>query len=173
MPPLPAVTVWAVGRLVWFALRVRANREKQAQRELQRAGIPEFCPTYTVETRWSDRTKRAERPLFPGYVFARCDQAALEKAIRTREVLQIVGEVLLSELETIHILMSSLKKIQPCEFHAGERVTVQTGALSGASGVITRTKGARRLVVTLSLLNRAVSVELDADTVTRSENAAA
>lgn len=173
MPQLLPVTDSAVGRPRWFALRVRSNRERQAQRELQLAAIPEFLPTYTVETRWSDRTKRAERPLFPGYLFVYCDQAGLERAIRTREVMQIVGVVLDSELETVQRLTNSLMNIQPCSFAVGETVTVQNGALAGATGTITRTKGARRLVVSLTLLNRAVSVELDADTVVRAENTAA
>ena len=168
-----SVTDSAEGRPRWFALRVRSNRERQAQQALQLAAIPEFLPTYSVETRWSDRTKRAERPLFTGYLFVFCDAAGLDKAIRIRDVMQIVGVVLNEELETIKTLTHSLKQIQPCAFAAGERVTVESGALTGASGVVTRTKGARRLVVTLTLLNRAVSVELDADTVVKADVKAA
>src|SRR5688572_6385726 len=116
MPQFPSVTDSAVGRPRWFALRVRNNRERQAQRDLRLAAIPEFLPTYTVETRWSDRTKRVERPLFAGYLFVHCDQAGLETAIRTRHVMQIVGVVLDRELETVQRLTNSLMNIQPCAF---------------------------------------------------------
>jgi len=73
------------------------------------------------------------------------------------------------DIAAVRRVTDSHMKIEPCEFSAGELVTVETGAFAGQTGRITRTKGARRLVVSLDLkiLSRTVSVELDADTVTR------
>src|SRR5207244_2356920 len=57
----------------WYALHVRPRFEKIVSRNLQAKGYEEFLPVYRRRSRWSDRTKEIELPLFPGYVFCRFD----------------------------------------------------------------------------------------------------
>ena len=158
----------------WYAVRVRANREKAVSRDLLLAGIPEFLPLYTTESKWSDRTKTIERPLFPGYLFARATPRQFDRVTATRGVVQILSSSLQptpipdEEINAVRRLMDSpAMKLQPCDYTVGELVTVESGALAGQSGIVTRTKGTTRLVVNVVMLGRAVSVELDSDTVTR------
>lgn len=162
----------------WYAVRVRANREKAVSRDLQLAGIPEFLPLYKTESKWSDRTKLIDRPLFPGYVFARVPARHLDSVIRTRGIVQILSSSLHptpiadEDIAAVRRLIDSKMTLEPCDYQVGELVTVESGALAGQTGRIVRTKGAQRLVVLLDLkiMSRAVSVELDADTVTRGTN---
>ena len=161
----------------WYALRVRSNREKAVSRDLQLAGIPEFLPLYSVRSVWSDRTKIIERPLFPGYVFARVAPRQFDRVIQTRGIVQILGSSLHptpiadEDIAAVRRVTESQMNIEPCDYQVGELVTVETGAFAGVTGRIVRTKGARRLVVSLDLkiLHVAVSVELDTDTVTRAD----
>ena len=45
----------------------------------------------------------------------------------------------------------------------GQRVRILGGALAGMDGILTREKGASRVVVNVDLLQRAVAVEIDSD----------
>lgn len=64
------------------------------------------------------------------------------------------------EVESLKVLVQSKLPIGPHLFlQAGDRVRVSQGPLAGASGYIVRTE-AQRLVVSITLLQRAVAVEL-------------
>src|SRR4051794_7878065 len=57
----------------WFAVRTRARAEKAVYDQLQRKEIEAFLPTVTKWSRWKDRKKQVDWPLFPGYCFVRFD----------------------------------------------------------------------------------------------------
>jgi len=48
----------------------------------------------------------------------------------------------------------------------GQRVRVEYGALRDVEGILLQTKGTQRLVLSVSLLQRSVAVEVDRDCVT-------
>ena len=77
--------------LPWFALRVRSNFEKVTSQILRQKGYEAFLPTYFSRNRWSDRVKTVERPLFPGYLFCRFDQADRLPILVTPGVVGVVG----------------------------------------------------------------------------------
>jgi transcription antitermination factor NusG len=157
----------------WYALRLKSNREFQVRSALYCAGFEVFLPTWSEQTRWSDRNKTVVRPLFPGYIFARLWPAGMVPACMTRGVVQILPNsynpvpVTAAEIDTVRRLQDSPLRPTPCDYVAGELVTIDSGPLAGVSGVIQKIKGAQRLVVRIELLRRAVSVEIDAETVVR------
>ena len=55
----------------WYALWTRSRHEASVQRQLDELRIEAFLPTITKWSRWKDRKKQIEWPLFPGYCFAR------------------------------------------------------------------------------------------------------
>ena len=59
----------------WFAVRTRSRAEKSVQDQLERKGVEVFLPTATRWSRWKDRKKAVDWPVFPGYCFARFDPA--------------------------------------------------------------------------------------------------
>ena len=63
--------------------------------------------------------------------------------------------------------VASQVPVAPCAYVAGETVLIESGPLAGVSGVVTRTKGAYRLVVRVPMLMSAVNVEIGADTVAK------
>jgi len=67
----------------WYALRVRAKRERTVDRVLGPSGYEHYLPLYTTETRWSDRVVRSQRVLFPDYVFCRFDLAHRRNVLAT------------------------------------------------------------------------------------------
>src|SRR5688572_30078692 len=59
--------------LPWFALRVKPRHEKMITTVLRNKGYTAFLPLYTARHRHAGRTKTADLPLFPGYLFCRFD----------------------------------------------------------------------------------------------------
>lgn len=157
-------------RVPWYAIWVRSNREFQVRDALEAAGILSFLPTWPETVEWSDRRKTIERPLFPGYLFARMSNEERHRALWTSGVIQLLPNsfdpklIESGELENIRLLAAARLECRPCDFAAGEIVTVDSGPLAGVSGIVKRTKGALRVVVSIELLRRSVSVELDAAT---------
>jgi len=157
-------------RQQWFALRVRPRAEKVVAEALRGKSYEEFLPLHRERRRWSDRVAEVELPLFPGYVFSRFD-------VRKRlPVLTIPGVMLVvssgkvpqpiddSEIEALQILAKSRLRLQPWPFlHIGQRVRIIRGPLAGAEGLLTSVKKQSRLVVSVTLLQRSVAVEIPED----------
>ena len=59
----------------WFAIWTRSRHEQMVREQLERKKIDAFLPTITRWSRWKDRKKKIDWPLFPGYCFARFNPA--------------------------------------------------------------------------------------------------
>lgn len=154
--------------LPWFALQVRSQRENYVADQLSAKGYELFLPLYTCRKRWSDRIKKVELPLFPGYLFCRFDPYDRLPIVKTPWLLRIVGfnhiptPVDDEEISSVRTLVLSGAAAQPWPFaRVGERVRIESGPLRGVSGVLTQIKGNNKLVVSITLLQRSVAVEVD------------
>ena len=156
----------------WYALRVRSNCEKLVALTLSGKGYSEFLPLYKKISRWSDRKKVIESPLFPGYVFSHFDVNCRLPVLTIPSVVHIVGlgntpePIPEEEINAIERFIGSGLPVEPWPFlNVGERVVVEYGSLAGLEGVLTEVKNRHRLVVSLTLLQRSVAVEIDRDSV--------
>lgn len=156
---------------LWYAVRVRSNQEKNVACSLAGKGYETYLPVYPKLSRWTDRMKKSELPLFPGYVFGRFDALQRLPVLLTPGVVHIVGNstgplpVDEMELEGVR-RMVALGGALPCPYiAAGDTVIVERGALAGLQGILLRVKDDFRLVVSLTLLQRSVAVEVDRDSV--------
>ena len=73
----------------WFALTVAPRKEKVTAQTLRAEGFDEFLPLCSSTRRWSDRIKRLENPLFPGYVFCRFDLRDRQAVLKTPGVVSL------------------------------------------------------------------------------------
>jgi transcription antitermination factor NusG len=156
----------------WFALQTRPRNEKQVERLLTHKGYECCLPMYLQKRRWSDRVIEAELPLFPMYVFCSFTSSAIGKAITTPGVTRIVGfggqpaEVEVEEIEALQLLGQSGLLREPWTYiPSGTLVQVETGPLAGAQGIFCSCNDKRRLVISVTLLQRSVAVHLDEKTV--------
>jgi transcription antitermination factor NusG len=153
----------------WYAVRVRPNFEKTSAASLAARGFEQFVPTYTEKRRWSDRIRISEFPLFPGYFFCRMDPGCRTPVLGTPGVIGIVscGAELLSvseeEIESVRRAAQDVPLMRWPFLGAGHRVRVTRGSLAGLEGFIADHRGACRLVLQISLLQRSVSLEIDRD----------
>jgi transcription antitermination factor NusG len=156
--------------LAWYALRVRSNFEWAVNAVLTSKEYEAFLPTYRTRRRWSDRTKEVDAPLFRGYTFCRFDAARRLPILTTPGVVSIIGsaagpiEVDEGEIASVRAMVASGVLVGPWPFlREGQYVAVERGPLTGVEGIIVSLKGQYRLVVSVSLLQRSVAVEIDRD----------
>jgi transcriptional antiterminator NusG len=153
----------------WFALRVRSRSEIMVGQLLAAKGYPSYCPSYTTERQYSDRIKRTEAALFPGYVFCRFAPGEILPIVSTPAVQQIVGigshpqAIDDQEIERIQTGVRHGEGVTPHPYlHTGQRVRVRYGALSGIEGFLVQMRNHHRLVISADILQRAVSLQIDA-----------
>ena len=153
----------------WYALQVRPRFEKHVQMHLEDKGYEVFYPTFTTTRQWSDRVKSLSFPFIPRICLLsiQCPREAsnphypwCEPGGGCREDADTVVDE--AELLAIRRVMQSGVAAQPWPYlRVGETVQIENGPLEGMTGIVTRIKNSCRLVVSVSLLMRSVSVELD------------
>jgi transcription antitermination factor NusG len=106
--------------------------------------------------------------MFPGYVFARFEPVQAPHVLRAAGLVSIVGfrtrycPVDDAEIEALRVVMQSgVEVLRESLVHPGTHVRVCGGPLRGLEGVLVQVKNQHRLVVSVSLLQRSVSVEID------------
>ena len=152
----------------WYALHVRARFERHVRKNLEYKGYETLLPTYESSRNWSDRVKSLSLPLFPNYVFCRFDLNGRLPILVTPGVNFIVGAgrspvpISAGEVAAIRHILESGVPARPHRYvNVGEVVRIAAGPLEGLTGIVVRTKGCDRLIVSVTLLMRSVSVEID------------
>jgi transcription antitermination factor NusG len=152
----------------WFAVQTKSRHEKVAAWALHNKGYEEFLPLYRSRRRWSDRVKELDIPLFSGYVFCRFDPEERLPVLTSPGVLSIVGmgktpaPVTEAEIAALQVVVESGLKAEPWPFlKVGQAVRIDWGPLAGLEGILTGLKNRQRLVVSVTLLQRSVAVEID------------
>ena len=153
----------------WYAVWTRSRHEQVVREQLQRKGLETFLPTITRWSRWKDRKKQIDWPLFPGYCFVRFDGAERLPVLKCTGVVNIVafdGDIVPipeHEIEGIRRLVESDLQFDPCPLiREGMMVEVTHGPLKGVVGRLVRKGSHARLVLSVDLIGQAVSVEVDA-----------
>jgi len=153
----------------WFAIWTRSRAEKAVHDQLVAKDIEVFLPTITRWSRWKDRKKRVDWPLFPGYCFARFDPRQILPVVSCNGVAQVVcfdgrpASVPDAEVEAIRKLVTSGLQYDPCPLiKEGAMVQVVSGPLRGVIGRLIRKGAHARLVLSVDLIGRAVAVTVDA-----------
>jgi transcriptional antiterminator NusG len=155
----------------WFAIWTRSRHEKIVRDQLEKkSDVDVFLPTIGKWSRWKDRKKKIDWPLFPGSVFARFVADERVGILKVDGVVQIISNNgMLSaipdeEIESIRTLVESELAYDPVPLiKEGDMVKVTSGPLKGVVGRLITKKGASaRLVLSVDLIGQAVSVEVDA-----------
>lgn len=156
--------------LEWFAVRVKSNREKITSLGLFGKGYEVFLPEYRSERPY--RTAKQGNPLFPGYLFCRFNVNRRLPVLTLPGVVHIVGlgtkpePVSEEEIECLRMVVEAGVPLHTEEVYTvGDKVQIERGPLMGVAGVVVGSQP-KKLVVSITLLQRSVSVELLPDWVT-------
>lgn len=158
----------------WYAVHTCANHEKRVAQQLAEREVEQFLPLFESLRRWKDRRVRLQLPLFSGYVFVRMPLRNRLRVLALPSVVRLVGfgglaaPIADEEIETLrHTLLPQLHA-QPHPFLTkGMRVRILDGPLKGAEGMLLRRKSGCRVVLSMDLIARAASVEIDARDIER------
>ncbi len=147
----------------WVAVQVFCGSEKKVSSGLDHRGYETFVPSYK-------RNDHRERILFPGYVFCKFLCNPTFRIVSVPSVVRIVGAgpvplaIPNQEIEGIQRIVASGYYAEAWKgIQTGQYAKVETGPLRGLIGIVKGVGRRARLVVVLTLLQRAVSVELDSE----------
>ena len=150
----------------WYAVRVKSNRERVTAAVLKARDYEVLYPSYSESRTRGSLTK--ELPLFPGYIFCRLDVNDRLPVLMVSGVVHIVGNgrtpepVDPVEMAGVFALLQSQLPLRPTAYPpVGERIQMQSGPLRGVEGLVVAHKGATELVVSVSLLQRSMAVDVD------------
>jgi len=139
----------------WVALQVRAKTEKTVAQHLHSRRYEQFLPL------------RDGTPLFAGYVFCRFDATAAAPIVTTPGVIRIVSfgsvpaRIDEHEIAAIRQALASGQTVMPLtSFAPGEVVSITDGPLRGVSGTVLRVAHRQFLVISITLLQRSIAVEV-------------
>jgi transcription antitermination factor NusG len=154
--------------LRWFALQVRTRWESSTAVLLSGKGYQAFLPTFKARKRWNGKFREISAPLFPGYVFCQFDAQKRLPILVTPGVLAVVGRGKVPlpvddhEITAIQTVVSSGFRAEPWPYlEVGQRIRIESDALSGLEGILVNFKGNQRIVVSVTLLRRSVALEID------------
>lgn len=163
----------------WFALQVVPRHEKSVDDMLEYRGYNHFLPTYRIRRRWSDRVRLVEQPLFPGYVFCRSKSNLMEVIRGSPGIIRIVAfggrphPVPDKEIEALqHIVQGKREYSAVPYWNVGQKVQVVSGPLAGICGAIMRFTNRDRLIISLDVIMKSVSVEIDQSEVALAQDVA-
>lgn len=152
----------------WYAIRVKNRRENVVAEHLRARGFETFLPLYRVRRRWSDRFKDIELPLFPSYVFCQFDPLNRLPVVSVPGIVHVVGTgrtpiaIDNTEIAAIQAVVDSELPRQPWPFlEIGQPVRIERGPLLGLEGILLDFRGHQRLVLSVTLLQRSVAVQIE------------
>lgn len=161
-------------RRAWLAIYTRHQHEKAVAQFVSMKGIEVFLPLYEAAHRWKDRIKHLSLPLFPNYVFVFISFDRCGTILSTPGVYDFVrlggspAPISDEEIEAVRRVVERGLHVEPHPFlKSGDRVRVKSGPLEGVEGILVRKKSFYRLILSVELLARSISVEVETADVER------
>ena len=156
--------------LQWYVIATRSRHEKMAAEQLWQKEVECFLPLHEVLSKWKDRYKKVQFPLFPGYLFV---HVPIEKRrldiLKVPSVVRIIGfegqptPIPEDQIESVKRLVFSALPYDPYPYlEAGDVVEIIRGPLTGLRGTLLEKKGSFRFILSIDLIQQAVSCEVDA-----------
>jgi len=152
----------------WFAVYTRSHQERTVKTQLVGRGVETFLPTYEKTSQWKDRRKLIQMPLFPGYVFVKILSVRRLEVLKAYGVVSMVGNST-GPMPIPEEQVASVRRFAEvglkCDPHPylkiGKRVRITEGPLEGLQGILVRKKNRSLFVISVEMIQRSVSVELE------------
>jgi transcription antitermination factor NusG len=154
----------------WFALSVTARHEKVVSQLLRNKGFETFLPVCARRHHYQGRLRKFEVPLFAGYVFCRHDLLTRLPVVTTPGVRRIVGAgrvpipVDNDEIGSLQRAVEAGVPMSPHPFwQSGQTARITSGPLAGIEGIVVRETHSMRLVLSVTLLQRSVLLDIGSE----------
>lgn len=158
--------------LNWYVIHCKASHDWQVERLVDSAGVEVFAPRIL-----KTRRRNGDKPLFPGYVFARLDlQADTWSALRrlpgVRSLVEIGGGPCPVDDGVVAAIQRWVndRAATGVQLVPGQRVSIKSGAFRDLEGIFCETlSGEERIAILIGLMRQQVRVELDLDCIAYSD----
>jgi transcription termination/antitermination protein NusG len=150
----------------WHVLHVRSRQEKALCRDLAQRGIGHYLPLVGRPRGLRQRKLPVELPLYAGYVFllGTIEQAfAADRTGRLARIIPVFNQEQMDwELANLQLAMHHRPTLLPHPFlNTGRRVKVCGGPFRGVQGILERKSAPNRLILQVTTVAKAVSLEID------------
>lgn len=154
----------------WYAIYTRSRHEKVVAEQLWGKQIECFLPLREVVSRWKDRRKRVQLPLFPGYLFVHVPiqerRLDILKVPSVARIIAVNGEAMPipdAQIDSVKRLVFSTFPCDPYPYlSSGDRVEIIRGPLKGMRGILVEKKSALKFILSVDLIQQSVACEIDA-----------
>jgi transcription antitermination factor NusG len=148
----------------WHALLVRRRFERIVELHLNTQRVENYLPALPERRQPAKSRDCMESPLFPGYVFCKCDAPGslwtipgVLSIMRGTNDIQAVSD---EEITDLRRILAAGLEIQRWPFTSqGRTAMIEEGPLSGVSGILENNK--RVLIVSIQLIRQSIGVTLD------------
>lgn len=151
----------------WYVLHCKPRQEQCVADALKAKRAHAYLPRIEQVRYYGKRKVKRSLPLFPGYVFLLGNKDNAYDVDRSRGIVQIIEphdqDQLAWELENIQFAIQQDAPLIECaSLKVGTRVEVIAGPFKGMQGLVEANRRDDRVVLQVSMLGRAMSVEIDA-----------
>lgn len=153
----------------WYAVQTVPRHEKTVCAQLRLDGLDVFVPTHSKESKWSDRRKVIDLPIFPGYAFLRSSDIQTERkyVFRNRSIVRLLtagdgpAEIPPHEIQNIRRIQEGAVSVDLVPYlNVGQRVRIRNGALQGLEGILVKVARENSLVISIDLIQRSISIRI-------------
>lgn len=127
----------------WYVICTKPNTELKVASQLNSLGINAFCPSYTFIKKYSDRKKKAEKPLMPRYVLVKMLEKDRTNVFAIPNVMRYLfwlGKPAIVRHEEIEILKNELEGYHSISnkssLNVGNDFAIPYGPFKGINGKI-------------------------------------
>jgi transcription antitermination factor NusG len=153
----------------WYVLQSKPKNELKVFKQLVNKEVEVYLPLIETVRYWSDRKKKVQVPLFPGYLFVYGNSVERYKAISDtpgaiRYIMYQKRHAIITEEEINYIRLSLQEpervKIEDTNLVEGDFVEIVHGIFKGLKGYIIQLRGNYKLMVSIVEMNTTFSVQL-------------
>jgi transcriptional antiterminator RfaH len=151
----------------WYVVYTKPRNEKIASERLLNKGLEIYCPLVTTIRQWSDRKKKVQLPMFPGYIFACIKEEDQSIVRRDQGVLNFIywlGKPAVVSDDEIRAIKKIAEEgssilVENSETEPGQLMTIPNGPFKGLEGVVD-SKNKNKLAVYIQQLGCLVHFSL-------------
>ncbi len=150
----------------WLVCHTKPRCEKKFATLLSAAGINRYLPLYENVRKYSDgTTKRSQKPLFPGYVFAQVPIALKNRIYEQQLIVRTLSveneNVFLQQLEQVQkVVDSGINALLHPRLTKGRKVRIKSGALWGVEGRVADPSNIENIVLEIDVLQQGLLIKV-------------
>ena len=158
----------------WYAVHVRPRSEKKAAAGLEASGMEYYLPLVITMRQWSDRKKKVQIPLIPGYCFVNVEERDFLPVLQQNHVVNFVkteGRPAVIPACQIDFLRRMLDQSE-IEFELlqqmprpGQLVEIIAGPMIGLYAEVVRTNKKSKIILRMEAIGTAIRVEVPSNSV--------